>query len=765
MKYMGREKKSGLLAVFLMVCCCASSSKAQQTLLLADHGMSRYRIVIPLQATPQEIRAAGIFQDYFCRMTNVKLPVVGDSSAPLPCEVRIGRTRSIESNAGDTVLKSLQNDGFRIRTEGQALCIYGGAGKGVIYGVVSLLEDQWGCRKLSPDAEEVPLHPLLSLDPLDIKEVPPAGIRIVNGSLPYDEDYRDWRKLAVLDDFWNDGNWQGYYVHTFDRLVPADLYFTSHPEYFSLVNGSRIPYGQLCLSNPEVLNITIARLKEEMAAHPGILYWSVSQNDNYDHCQCDQCKRIDEEEQSAAGTLIRFVNQVAKAFPDKVITTLAYQYSRKPPALTRPEKNVMITLCTIELNRSQPIETDPGSASFAEDIRGWSRITDRLMIWDYEVQFTNYLCPFPLFHTLQPNLGFFTKYHAVAHFQQCNVLPGNEFAELKSYYLSKLLWNPYLNGDSVIHDFMHCYYGQAAPYVIRYFDLLHQSCRESGQGLDIYGSPVHYAKTFLSQDMMTQYKALFDQAENAVSNDTVILARVKVARLPLQFAEMEIGKSDLFGPRGWYERSSGHYTVKPAMRQLLEDFYACCKKNGVLELNENNLLVDDYYRNTLRFTDVEVEGNLAFQKPVLCDPSPDARYLCNGPATLTNGVKGTDDYRINWLGWEGCDVVITLDLEQKADIQQITLSTLQYPKSWIIHPEKVKCSLSADNVTYEPLSVLTQDPVQTSGAQTHDFSWDFPAKMKTRYIRFEITATKTLPAWHHYTGNKSWVFIDEIVVK
>ena len=119
---------------------------------------------------------------------------------------------------------------------------------------------------------------------------------------------------------------QGYYVHTFNRLVPWQEYFATHPEYYAELNGKRI-IDQLCLSNPEVLKLTIAKLKEAILAEPEKKYWSVSQNDNFSYCQCENCKKIIAEEKSPAGPVIRFVNEVAKHFPDKIISTLAYQYS------------------------------------------------------------------------------------------------------------------------------------------------------------------------------------------------------------------------------------------------------------------------------------------------------------------------------------------------------------------------------------------------------------------------------------------------------
>ena len=43
--------------------------------------------------------------------------------------------------------------------------------------------------------------------------------------------------------------------------------------------------------------------------------------------------------------------------------------------------------------------------------------------------------------------------------------------------------------------------------------------------------------------------------------------------------------------------------------------------------------------------------------------------------------------------------------------------------------------------------------------------YSFKIKDKFRYVRFQIEATKTLPSWHASYTNKSWIFLDEIIVK
>ena len=106
--------------------------------------------------------------------------------------------------------------------------------------------------------------------------------------------------------------------------------------------------------------------------------------------QCDACAKVIAEEGSAAGPIIHFVNKVAAQFPDKIISTLAYQYSRKAPKYIKPANNVQIMLCTIELNRSKAIEFDSLSVSFLKDITDWGRISQNIYLWDYTVNFSHH---------------------------------------------------------------------------------------------------------------------------------------------------------------------------------------------------------------------------------------------------------------------------------------------------------------------------------------------------------------------------------------
>ena len=61
-----------------------------------------------------------------------------------------------------------------------------------------------------------------------------------------------------------------------------------------------------------------------------------------------------------------------------VIDTLAYQFTRQPPQLTRPRRNVVVRLCDIECCFSHPLDSrddvEPRNAAFASDLRRWAEV-------------------------------------------------------------------------------------------------------------------------------------------------------------------------------------------------------------------------------------------------------------------------------------------------------------------------------------------------------------------------------------------------------
>jgi hypothetical protein len=738
--------KTKLLAFFLTINLFGCTNKTEQVTIVAD-GRSNYSIVVPTNADADEFRAATFLQEHFHKISGVQLPVLKQDVAESDHTISIAKNTAI---AGD--------DGFSITFFRNSIIIEGGAGKGCIYAVGEMLDKYLGVRYYSPDYIVIPESKNISVPKINLSGSSPNTYRNVNGAFTKNEDYKDFHRLHTIQDMYPDN----YYVHTFHKLLPWKEYFSHNPDYYAYMNGKRI-IDQICLTNEEVYELVFKKLREEMSLQPEKKVWSVSQDDNYSHCQCAGCQAIIEDEESAAGPIIHFVNRLADEFPDKIISTLAYQYSRKAPKIVKPRENVQIMLCTIELNRSEAIESDPTSSSFLKDLEDWGKISNHIYLWDYTVNFNHHISPFPNLHTLQPNIRLFVDNNVKEHFQQTNTGPGHEFSELKSYLIAKLLWNPDANTKEIIRGFTDGYYGAAGKWIRNYINEMETEIRRLGDRLDIYEPPTNHQHGFLSQEKIDAYNHYFDEAEKAVSGEPQHLLHVLTARMPLQYAIMEIGKSDMFGPRGWYLEQENGFVTRQEMTGMLERFNETSIGSKVVTINEAGISPADYYTATRRFIEVQIEGNLAFRKKVIAYPPPSDKYSRGDLAYLTNGVRGANDYNVHWIGWEAQDFTLMLDLEQPAKAYAIEISTLWFPKSWILHPLSVACYVSRDGEHYTPVGREEVTGDQRSEEVNRLFS--FVPKEEFRYAKFDVKGTLRLFDWHPSAGGGSWVFVDEIVVR
>ena len=571
-----------------------------------DLSSGKYTIVLPDNATETEQKAAAEFQRLIA-LSNpaVKIEVVNDTQKPQKYEIVIGAVNRALPNATD----DLQRDGFTIQTQNGKLFIRGGSRKGTLYGVYTFFETCLGYRCYAPDVLKYPALTQIKVDNnLNITQIPVNTFRNdFYYAVLQDQFYADWHKAQ-----YNEPEW-GLFVHTFDLLAPPAEFFKDHPEYYSLIDGKRSP-AQLCLTNPDVLQVVIENLAKRIKEKPDALYWSVSQNDNGQHCQCDKCKALDDAAQSPSGSIIPFVNEVAKKFPDKIISTLAYWYSRKAPVNPiRIEPNVNIMLCTIECLRHKPIELETSGATlnhitgdkgpFSADLKAWGELSNNILLWDYVTNFAHFLTPFPNLRTLQPNVQFFVRNGVNAHFPEGNPCTFNgEFEKLRSYLLAKILWDPDVDVEAEMKDFLTGYYEEAAPFIEAYIRITHDELEKSGLPLGIYQHPYeHFEKGFLRTELAQQYEQLFDKAEAAVASKPDVLLRVQIARLPITYAFFEIAKRLGSKDTRVFETVNGAPKVRPAVISKLNHFRDICNRAKITFLHECWEAPDAYHTATLNF--------------------------------------------------------------------------------------------------------------------------------------------------------------------
>jgi len=281
-------------------------------------------------------------------------------------------------------------------------------------------------------------------------------------------------------------------------------------------------------------------VKGWLRASPEASIVSVSQNDCFRPCACDACRAVDEREGSHAGSLLLFVNAVAEAiepeFPGKAVDTLAYQYTRKPPRTIRPRRNVIVRLCSIECCFAHPLETCERNASFRDDLVAWSRLTDRLYVWDYATNFAHYLQPLPNVGVLAANVRFYADHGVRGIFEEGDYAPGGggEMGRLKAYLVARAMWDPEVDAGAVREEFLVGYFGEAAGPIGRWLDRLQEAASKPGVHATIYDGP---DAPYLSEDVLAAGEALFAEAGRLAENET-IRGRVKEAGLGIRYVRL-----------------------------------------------------------------------------------------------------------------------------------------------------------------------------------------------------------------------------------
>lgn len=702
------------------------------------------RIVVTTDAEADSV-AAMLLQDFVGQSTQASLPVLRGN--------QLKRLRKGDVLIGDgfdnkeLVHETLHEDGFWISTEDGFLRIVSGGDGGSIYAVVTLLEkylgvNYWGEKEYSLDKMADVVLPRMNL--VDEPAFSHRQTHFYGMSDPY---YWLFSRYEWVDELFVGSR---LWVHTFRRLMPVSKYGKTHPEYYAYINGRRRPdnVSQLCLTNPDVLEIMTHQLDSLFKVYPERNMISVSQNDGNDSwCRCEACQKVIDEEGSVSGLYLRFVNELARRFPDKQISTLSYLFTETPPKHVRPLPNVNIMLCNINCTHELPLDETPSGQRFMSSLEKWASMTNNIFLWDYGINFHNYLAPFPNFHVLGKNMQLFKKNHVNVYFHQLSATRGESWAELRTWLVYKLMWNPDADVDELIWYFLKGYYGEtSAPYLYQYIKLMEGALVGSHMGLWIYDTPVSFKNNTLNQPLRQRYNELFDQAEKAADGDSTFLARLHRTRIELLYADLEVDKTN-----------SG-YDIEE-LRKKLDQFEKWCAEFHVVQLNEPGLKIQDYIRFYRERYLQPRPDNLASHAVVhyLIDPSP--RYTDMAKTALTDGLYGANTFNNGWVGWEGTDGSFVIDLGESIRISQIELSCLLAYNDWIWPIKSVSYSVSDDNIHFEDIGreTLVREEVK---APYYSIRHDLGQKRSVRYIRVDVEGQKKMPN----SGNLSWFFIDEVTV-
>ena len=580
-------------------------------LTLARQQNTDYLITLS-SPTAQERTAAEELAAHLHEITGVAFPIVDQDSAGDRPQIAVGYHAARGIGLSLSTFRGLGEEGIIIRTIGPHLALTGGeeAKRGALYAVFTFLEEVVGCRWWTPEVSDIPHREALEIPPLSQWYAPPFEYREQCYRHAHDAAWSVRNRFNAgpeIPPAWGGRHVYNPFVHSFFGFVPPKEHFAAHPEWFSEVKGKRIEDGQLCLTNPEMTAFVIEQVKALLRAHPEVTIVSVSQNDWDRYCECAACQAVDREEESQAGSALRFVNAVAEAieeeFPQVAIDTLAYSYTRKPPKHARSRPNVIVRLCSFECDFLHPFD-HPNNLTFHRDMEAWARICDRLYVWDYVTNFAHYVQPFPNWFTLAEHVRYFGRHHVRGLFSEGNHNSvGGEMSELRAWVLAKLQWNPSRDIEGLIGEFLQGYYGRAANHIEQYLRAVHRRAlsiprydgsiavqrhvklhgydhpHKAGCYLDL-NSPTD--APFLDADTMLESVRHFAAAESAVGRDEAILNRVQVAKLAVWYVLL-LRWNEM---RAHAERTGQEWLLPADRMDACKEFTAVCARNGITHLAE-----------------------------------------------------------------------------------------------------------------------------------------------------------------------------------
>lgn len=134
---------------------------------------------------------------------------------------------------------------------------------------------------------------------------------------------------------------------------------------------------------------------------------------------------------------------------------------------------------------------------------------------------------------------------------------------------------------------------------------------------------------------------------------------------------------------------------------------------------------------------------------------------------LTNGVRGSDKHSDpEWHGWYDSDFSFTIDLRHRRPLHLITLGTITNYGMAVHQPSEIVVSVSDDNKTFRETARLRQseDEIFREGTFREDKTLPI-GNIPARYIRVEGKNPGVCPENHARPGQKTWVYLDEVIVE
>ena len=509
---------------------------------LVKDGKTAYKLLINDSDATMYGAAMTELRTLFKEATGIQLSIVLDDSVTFGANdkfISFGNTDALSLN-GISTDASLGSQGYILKAVGDCIYIWSEGSDGATYAVYDLMNQLFNFEQYSERVYTLDKATTLQLPSIEEKaEKPDVEYRIAPTGV-FTGNETALKRMRMVKN--GTGIITGGGMHNvLTDIVPFDTYYSTNKTWFSSKTKSTdtATSTQLCYSaggNTDSYNAMVRVAADNIIAllqkDKKNSIFAITQMDvKQKLCACSYCSG-----KNVADLQTNFVNDVTELVqvwldaPDggngrKVQFATASYYETAVVPTVALNDNVSVWIAPISDNWAKA--PDAEGNQMATLFNAWKQLAPGgVMLWAYNTYFSNYMTPFDSYDVLGDMLQFAVENGVYYFWAQgaWDSTASTAFESVKTYVLSKLMWDSALNVNDLIDDYFAGVYGTGtvAEKMRAAFDAVRTHMKDSGktQG-SIYDEPKPsqffgyrddiWDKTFLNSQL-----ALFNDAINAL---------------------------------------------------------------------------------------------------------------------------------------------------------------------------------------------------------------------------------------------------------
>ena len=463
------------------------------------NGETNYVIVIPEDSDDIVKTASQELRNFFNEATGVR-PAVYTDADELPQGAKIislGETKQLSERieGGATPVSG----GYRMVTDEEDLFIKGGDSYGTLWGVYDLLGYMFNYEFYKKDVYDIE-HNVSELNFFTIDDTVTPNIPIRAG-------------YSALSEYNSSITSLRYHFQSERTIVAGEFhnsFIVLDPAKYNNVNDSAnyhpnwytASVDQLCYtargnaSEYEKMTDTASDyFVELLASEPSKTYVYFQMQDTRTWCECAACTEAETKYQARSAAMLiacqdihkKIVAKLSAKGDDrdiKVVPFLYHSTESLPVVLDDATGEYKLSDSNLDFSGVVPMWANLSTKKHAsayqdEDNKAAMMMLDKLnaafdefWVWDYGINFADYLLPFNVFSILSEDFSLLENYNVGFHMYQCDHSAFNStgFGALKLYLISEFSWNANQDIEKLTDNFFNAVYGDGAEAMKKIYD-------------------------------------------------------------------------------------------------------------------------------------------------------------------------------------------------------------------------------------------------------------------------------------------------------